>query len=365
MTQGRPELRALTSARGLAAWFVVLFHVRLSTLDLVGPTMTSLFNHGYLAVDFFFMLSGFVIWLNYADRLRDRGLAEIPAFLWRRLARIYPLHLFVLSGAVAFAIAHVVAGKPLPPRYQFDDLFYHVLLIQNWGIAEKTMEWNVPAWSISCEFAAYLAFPLLAMSVNWRRWHSALLVALLVAVAGLLHLLMRHAGVDSLGAYISRVGLIRCFCEFAMGTIICELWSRWRATPLRPALAGAATALVGVLWFLDGGPETFSLPIAFAGMLILLALTAELPGNPLAHRVLHYLGEISYATYLVHYLLFVAFKLMFVDESLSLGAGQLAAYLAMTLVASILLYHGVERPAQRWLNRRMPVRWQPERRSFV
>jgi peptidoglycan/LPS O-acetylase OafA/YrhL len=77
------------------------------------------------------------------------------------------------------------------------------------------------------------------------------------------------------------------------------------------------------------------------------------------------MGEISYATYLVHYLLFVVFKLMFVDESLSIGAGQLAAYLALTLAASILLYHGVERPAQRWLNHRMPVRWKPERRSFV
>ena len=200
MTQGHPELRALTSARGLAAWFVVLFHVRLSTVSLVGPEVTAFFDYGYLAVDFFFMLSGFVIWLNYADRLRARRLAEVPAFLWRRLARIYPLHLFVLMGAVAFAIAHVVIGKPLPPRYDFADLPYHLLLIQTWGIGEMTMMWNVPAWSISCEFAAYLAFPLLAMTVDWQRWHSAALVAMALAIAGLLHLLAMRAGVDSLGA---------------------------------------------------------------------------------------------------------------------------------------------------------------------
>ena len=63
--------------------------------------------------------------------------------------------------------------------------------------------------------------------------------------------------------------------------------------------------------------------------------------------------------------MFLVFKAVFCDESLKIGPGQLAAFLALTLIASILLYHGVERPAQRWLNSRMPIRWKPERRSFV
>jgi peptidoglycan/LPS O-acetylase OafA/YrhL len=61
------------------------------------------------------------------------------------------------------------------------------------------------------------------------------------------------------------------------------------------------------------------------------------------------MGEISYSTYLVHYLLFVLFKLAFVGVP-QIGWGQLAAYLLLVLAASVVMYHGVEKPAQRWLN---------------
>ena len=69
---GPGELRALTSVRGIAAWFVVLYHIRLSIAGL-SPDWVAVFAKGYLAVDFFFLLSGFVIWLTWSDRLRAGG----------------------------------------------------------------------------------------------------------------------------------------------------------------------------------------------------------------------------------------------------------------------------------------------------
>lgn len=92
----RHELRALTGMRGIAAWLVVLYHIRLSVAGLP-HSVVAVLAKGYLAVDFFFLLSGFVIWLSWGERLRRGGIGAVPGFLWRRLARIWPLHLFMLD----------------------------------------------------------------------------------------------------------------------------------------------------------------------------------------------------------------------------------------------------------------------------
>jgi peptidoglycan/LPS O-acetylase OafA/YrhL len=76
-----------------------------------------------------------------------------------------------------------------------------------------------------------------------------------------------------------------------------------------------------------------------------------LAGNPLASRPIHYLGEISYSTYLVHFLLYILFKIAFVDDPHDVAPQLTGLFLLLTLVASVALYHGIERPAQRALNR--------------
>ena len=337
-------LRPLTAVRGIAAWYVVLYHVRVAASDTLGPEIVAFLAKGYLAVDFFFMLSGFVIWLNYADRVRAGGMAEAPAFLWRRLARIYPLHLITMIGAILFVSVHIALGRPAPDHYPLAELPLHLLLVQSWGFTDA-LTWNDPAWSISCELAAYLAFPLLALAIDWKRWPSLALIAAACALAAGLHLVMRAGGSVTLGEQISRFGLVRCLVEFAIGTILCEFWCRWRERPAMPMLAAWAVAAAAIGLFLLGGPETLTIPIGFAGLLLALALGAERPRHPLAGRLVHYVGEISYATYLVHFLLFIAFKLFFVDESGTIGWAQLVTFLALTLAASAILYHGVERPA--------------------
>ena len=75
-------------------------------------------------------------------------------------------------------------------------------------------------------------------------------------------------------------------------------------------------------------------------------------GPRLGRRPLHYLGQVSYATYLSHWLLFFAFKLVFVSDPRAVPPALIALYLLLVLVASVALYHGVERPAQRWLTAR-------------
>ena len=339
----RVELRALTSVRGIAAWAVVLYHIRLSVAGLPQGVVDVLAK-GYLAVDFFFLLSGFVIWMTWGERLRDGGAAAVPAFLQKRIARIWPLHLVVLCGGVALALLLAATGRHDAREFPFAELPLHVLLIQNWGFTDA-LAWNDPAWSISAELGAYLLFPLLARAIDWRRMPSWLVVTGIAALCVLLAGVFARAGAPTLGTEIARFGLIRCLIEFIAGTAIGALWLRWRGSGAA-VIAGAVAAIL----LLSPLPETLRVPAGFAALLLALALTSGRPGNPLDGRVLHYLGEISYATYLSHFLLWFAFKLAFVEDARAVPPELIVLYLALVLATSVALYHLVERPAQRWVN---------------
>lgn len=344
----KTELRALTSVRGIAAWLVVLFHIRHSIAGLP-ETAQAVLAKGYLAVDFFFLLSGFVIWISWSDRLRDGGAGRITEFLQRRIARIWPLHLFMLAVGLCLALALRMTGRDTP-QFPLAELPLHAMLLQNWGFT-GALSWNDPAWSISCEFGAYLLFPLLLFAIDWRRVPAAAILVAIGALVQLLHMVFALQGAATLGEQIPRLGLIRCILEFACGTAIGALWLRWRERWHLPACASAAAALfLLALWASGTLPETLAVPAAFAALLLALALSAGRPGNPLDAAPLHYLGEISYATYLGHFLLWFAFKLAFVGDAHALGWPMIALYAALVLASSAALYHGVERPAQRRLN---------------
>lgn len=345
------ELRALTGMRGIAAWFVVAYHIRLAVAG-PPPEVVAVFAKGYLAVDFFFLLSGFVIWLSWSERLRGGGLRAVPGFLWKRIARIWPLHGFMLGCAVVLAALLAGVGRHDAVHYPFADLPLHVLLVQNWGFTDH-LAWNDPSWSISTEWAAYLLFPLLASSIDWRRVPSAAILAALTASFVLLHAAM--AGAPTLGFDIWALGLRRCLIEFAAGTAVCALWLRWRGTPALPTLAAVAVVVALLAAWSAGAPETLVAAPAFAALLLALALTSGRRGNPLECAPLHYLGEISYATYLGHFLLFVVFKLALVDDARAIPPVLIGLYLLLVLGSSVVLYHLVERPAQDWLDQRAPT----------
>ena len=102
----------------------------------------------------------------------------------------------MLAGAVAFVLATAAAGRPPSDHYPWGELPLHLALMQNWGLT-GALSWNDPAWSISCELAAYLLFPLLVRAVDWRALPSWLVV--LAAAAFLLILAAATAHLPTLG----------------------------------------------------------------------------------------------------------------------------------------------------------------------
>jgi peptidoglycan/LPS O-acetylase OafA/YrhL len=352
MTQTARHFDALTGIRGIAAWGVVLYHCRLTLTQLLPAGAIAVMGKGYLAVDLFFILSGFVIWYNYASRISAGSWGETGRFLWRRLARIWPLHAALLACFVCLAMVLRLTGRSLD-GYPLAELPLHILLIQNWGLTDS-LAWNHPAWSISTEAAAYVVMPALVAVLSRVQRGPVPLLAVASGLLLAIYALFAVNGYRLLGDNIVHLGLWRCLLEFALGNVLCLLWQVWRQAPGAAPLAYAITIAICLSGLAAGLPETALAPAMFFCGLLALALDTSQLARLLGSRPIAYLGEISYSTYLAHFFLFIVFKMGFVDKSLQMGWAGLAGYLLLVLTASIVLYHGIEKPAQGWLNRHQP-----------
>ena len=173
----RPELPALTGIRFYAAILVYLSHVPLipGMGRLAGDNL--IFNAGVVGVSFFFVLSGFILTYNYADTFRNGvSLVNYRRFVWDRLTKIYPVH--VLALLLVMPIAVLSPNLPLDWRA----LPFHLLMLQCfWPASTPPFHeyFNVPSWSISCEWFFYLLAPMtMFFAVGTRRpWVPLALLA--------------------------------------------------------------------------------------------------------------------------------------------------------------------------------------------
>ena len=158
------QIPAMTAIRGLAAWWIVLHHFRFEIIPVTGPTPLRFLDLGYISVDLFFQLSGFLILINYGERFAAFSWREYVRFIALRIGRIYPLHAFMLMIYLINPIAILLfsASGEVGAQYSPIDFVFNLFLIQNWGFTRE-LSWNYPAWSISTEFAAYLLFPVIVL----------------------------------------------------------------------------------------------------------------------------------------------------------------------------------------------------------
>jgi peptidoglycan/LPS O-acetylase OafA/YrhL len=153
------HIRSLTGVRVVAALWVVGFHYR-GLVYALWPDVQSLeplLGKGYLAVPFFFLLSGFILSHVY---LESYSLKTHADFLWLRAARIWPLHAIMLFALAGYVIAGAAARGSFVQEesYRFRDLPLELMMIRSWASAR--LVWNFPAWSIHCEWFAYVVlFP--------------------------------------------------------------------------------------------------------------------------------------------------------------------------------------------------------------
>lgn len=354
----------LDSWRGLCALWVALYHFRV--LSHVNDAWLT--RHGFIAVDFFFALSGFVIAHAYGDKLTD-GAQRVRFFL-RRCGRLYPLHILTLGVVVAMETARWAIGLKLGHdigRPTFADetsltaLAANLVLVQALGLFSH-FSWNIPSWSISVELAVCVIFAV--TSILRRPLATALVLA--GGASLLLYWLARHDPLEG------HTALTRGVCGFFMGVLAQKLHHLFRARGwavpgwvelTAPVLAFAAMAF----WDLAIWPAS---ALMFAVIVFIFAFEAGPLSRLMKVPILMAWGEVSYSIYLVHYPLVLATfgAAAAIDAvagtglvvsgraiSLDLGsrwAGDLVTlgFLAAVIVIATATYRWVESPGRRWFN---------------
>ena len=354
MTDPMPKmmLPTLTGVRGIAALAVLFYHIR-GSMGFLPDGVIAWLAQGYLAVDLFFVLSGFVLWWNYGAQFRDQGARAAPHFIIRRFARIFPLHIAILAAMALFALALLASGRDPGTHYAFAQLPAHFLLVQNWGFGDQLL-WNDPAWSISTEWAAYL---LLAVTGGWLArlsigpWTFPLAIAVLAAGLGWW---FSATGRASIGADIPATGLLRCLVEFGMGILLCQWWSVQQGRRhARAIIHGTAFGLgtLGVLLAATGLSQPAAIPLIMVAVVIVALQASTAPRPSLSGRIPQWLGDISYAVYLSHFFLWILFKLFFIDNPAAVSPLAILAFVALTLAVSHCLHIWLEVPWRRLAQR--------------
>jgi peptidoglycan/LPS O-acetylase OafA/YrhL len=347
----------IDSLRGIAALVVVLTHFQ--------PFFWSRVVHwGFLAVDLFFILSGFVLTKTYEAQILS-GSISARDFLARRFARLAPLHylalsLFLLAELVSWlgGGGHVVNWYM--PLYSF---FLNLAFLQNVGLTNE-MTWNGVSWSISTEMVVNLLWFYVLVKL---RPTVAFFVSTVV-VAGLFIFTTMGANLDFTFAnkFGINIGLVRCVMGFSLGVVM----ARTLSTDGKSSLAGHAAAVavlallawVGYAYKTPGMEGADYVVVLFAyPALVFLSLGRSFLSPILRSKPLVFLGDISYSVYLMHPLVALV-----VSRFLDLQAPYrgMVAISAVLLVATVT-YYTVEQPARRYLTRRLagPARHSAPTRS--
>jgi peptidoglycan/LPS O-acetylase OafA/YrhL len=342
-------VRPLTGIRALAALMVLGMHTEQNVpagLDRLFP----FFARGYLGVDFFFVLSGYIITHVYFANLASPNLSAVRIFLWHRFIRLYPVHITVLAALVAIVSFGGAAGFALnnPQEWQWNDLLWQLTLLQAWGVT-RSPGWNAPSWSISAEWFAYLLFPLLAPALNWVRQRG---IALLIAVTALTAMALLFAMADwTLNTWVGAPALTRVFGEFLCGAALCRAVALSHEWPLPRGDVLGTGAFIAFLFGASVGLQD----VALIPLLALTILGAAISGGHLARllgsRPFVWLGDVSYSVYMVHFPVLIVIRRFW--ERLGFSewqlAGKIFAFLAtvvLVVALAAMLFYVVERPAR-------------------
>jgi len=359
---GEAQLQSLTPLRGIAALWVVLYHYAVIYFPSLHPqTYTQLLGKGYLAVDLFFILSGFVLAHVYREAFTQEVSGNYLKFLFARIARLYPLHLFVLalflttalaSRAVEYASSGMVAPIPWEGARSLSALVANLFMLQ--GLKASELSWNYPAWSISVEFMAYLAFPFLVPLIFRAgvRTKVALAIALLTALAWLAFWTK-----DDFNQWDGPRTLLRCLPEFTAGMLLYDLYIR-RSWPWCLQRDWLFLLILGsLLLLLHVGAADLLIILLFPAVVMAAVSNTGYVAGLANTRPLVWLGNISYSLYLIHgFVQFLMTKLLSAVPLASPTNISPITALALTgamLCASLLLatatYFAVERVGRRYL----------------
>lgn len=360
------EITSLTGLRGIAATMVMFYHFNAS--HLLPGFATTMMGHGYLMVDLFLILSGFIIAMTYGERFTQTvSIENYRIFLLRRIARIYPLYVLTTISAGILITTSWMDHWP-GPAVLVSALINLTMLQSIFHVPSL----DTPGWSVSAEWVANLLFPFIALVCLRRSWWLVALLAIfsLITLPILVQLPVlidepKRAGLLDIWNYGTVYPAVRCLADFVLGVVCFRVWQVNGVKQVFSYywIAPLLTCLIVVLMAVKGADVW----IVWLFPLFILALIPNTNwiARFMSSKPIYTLGELSYAIYLIHnqmnyFILALAKRL----ESIGMR-DTLATAFAMLLFSGIVIllavfsYRYIEKPARGWINnftiRRKPV----------
>lgn len=364
------HVRALTGLRIVAALWVVLYHLTRANREVMMNQFPNsweywqpLANTGVRGVDLFFILSGYVLALNYLNRIGGRfDLRATGRFVWARVARIWPMYIVAI---------HLCAIVIIIGNFWFDSgglnkmtggaYIRQLLLIQEWGwTGDRVKTWAGPGWSLSAEWLAYLLFPLLALVVIRVGIVARARTILAMAFMALVPLMIVNIAQGGFGGP-GGGWTVRIITDFVAGMLLYTAISKFKPSQTQRHLAGIGTivtlaAILAVIYIGDELWQRSFVILLFLPLIACLAIGAGPVERVLSTRLMVLGGGLSYALYLIHttglrFYRDLAEHFGWADaQPLWSWVGEVAM-VPVLIVMAYLLFRYIEEPARKAMRR--------------
>ena len=370
-SDSKPHYALLDGLRGVAAMLVVWYHVFEGFQFAGNKPVIDFINHGYLAVDFFFMLSGFVIGYAYDERWGKS--LSMGGFFRRRLIRLHPM---VMLGALIGAVSFLLTGMERWDGTHSTLLLTFIALVCSWlmipalpGMQRdvrgngEMFPLNGPCWSLFFEYIGNILYALIIRRLSTRilAWLTALLCCALTWFA-----VTNQSGYGSIGVgwTIDTTnllgGTLRMLCPLTIGMLMSRVFKPIKN--VRGAFWICAVLLLALFHvpFIDGGS-----PMSLNGIFEAVCIICIFPfivwlgasgttTDKTSRRICRFLGDISFPLYIVHYPLMYAFYMWLIKTELYTFS-QTWPIAISTMACSIciawLSLRFYDEPVRKWLKK--------------
>nr|WP_209724511.1 acyltransferase [Asticcacaulis solisilvae] len=294
LSSARLGVASLDVLRFAAAAFILIYHYGMNApveLERILPVL----GRGWLATDFFLMLSGYVLSRAYGDRLATGGVRPAQFFA-RRFFRLWPSHMVVLLGFGVFVVGCSMAGFPAghADHYSLTAFVAQAFLVHGWGMFDGPV-WNVPTWTLSALLVCYALYSLYAPVLH--KLGRPVLIAVAVGVVIGAHLAAAVLAHRALADLPYAWGLLRAIPLFLAGNLIERATRGWRIAP--PAFWTGLTLCILSVVLIQQVPRSFVTDaVGLAALATLIALSGSVAFAETS--VSHQLGRVSFSLFLTH-----------------------------------------------------------------